>query len=70
MQLDFELINLITPSYQTKILTGHTLYMGDVHEILPVDMPEPLGKAVVTTTSMDASLNHCLAIGKSPSVCQ
>ena len=67
MQLDFELINLITPSYQTKILTGHTLYMGDV---LPVDMPEPLGKAVATTTSMDASLNHCLANGKSPSVCQ
>ena len=22
---------------------------GDVHEILPDDMPEPLGKAVVTT---------------------
>ena len=27
MQFGFELINLITPSYQIKILTGHTLYM-------------------------------------------
>ena len=27
MQLGLELINLITPSYQVKILTGHTLYM-------------------------------------------
>ena len=42
-----------------------TLYMVDVHEILPDDMPEPLGKAVVTTTTMDANLNHCLATGKS-----
>ena len=28
MQLGFELINLITPSYWIKILTGHSLYMG------------------------------------------
>ena len=28
-------------------------------------MPEPLGKAVVTTTTMDANLNHYLATGKS-----
>ena len=27
MQLGLELINLIAPSYQIKILTGHTLYM-------------------------------------------
>ena len=27
MQLGLELINLTTPSYQIKILTGHTLYM-------------------------------------------
>ena len=32
-------------------------------------MPEPLGKAVVTTTTMDANLNHCLATGKSSSGC-
>ena len=38
---------------------------GDVHEILPDDMPEPLGESVTTTTTMDANLNHCLATGKS-----
>ena len=27
MQLGLELTNLTTPSYQTKILAGHTLYM-------------------------------------------
>ena len=27
MQLGLELINLTIPSYQTKILTGHTLYV-------------------------------------------
>ena len=42
---------------------------GDVHEILPDDMPEPLGKAVVTTTTMDANFNHCLATGKSLTGC-
>ena len=42
---------------------------GDVHEILPDDTPEPLGKAVVTTTTMDATLNHCLATGKSLTGC-
>ena len=32
-------------------------------------MPEPLGKAVVTTTTMDGNLNHSLAIGKSFTGC-
>ena len=32
-------------------------------------MPEPLGKAVVSTTTMDANLNHCLATGKSLTGC-
>ena len=32
-------------------------------------MPEPLGKAVVITTTMDANLNHCLATGKSLTGC-
>ena len=41
---------------------------GDVHEILPGDMPEPLGEAVVTTT-IDANLNHCLATGISLTGC-
>ena len=65
MQLGLELINLIIPSYQIKILTGHTLY----NKILPDDMPEPLGKAVVMTATMDANLNHCLATGKSLTGC-
>ena len=38
---------------------------GNVQERLPHDMPEPLGKAVITTTTMDANLNHCLITGKS-----
>ena len=38
---------------------------GDVHEIFRDDMPDTLGEAVVTTTTMDANLNHCLATGKS-----
>ena len=38
---------------------------GIVQEILPDDMPEPLGKAVITTTTMDAILNHYLGTGKS-----
>ena len=42
---------------------------GDAHEILPDDMPEPFGKAVVTTTTRDANLNHCLATGKSLTGC-
>ena len=42
---------------------------GDVHEILPDDMPESLGKEVTTTTTMDANLNHCLATGKSLTGC-
>ena len=37
----------------------------DVQEILPDDMSEPLGKAVVTTTTIDANLNHCLGTGES-----
>ena len=66
MQLGLELINLTTLSYQIKILIGLTLF---VHEILPDDMPEPLGKAVVMTTTMDTNLNHCLATGKSLTGC-
>ena len=41
---------------------------GDVHEILPDEMPEPLGKAVVTTTTMDVNLNQC-STGKSLTGC-
>ena len=42
---------------------------GYVQEILPEDMPDPLGEAVTTTTTMDANLNHCLATGKSLTRC-
>ena len=42
---------------------------GYVQEILPDDMPDPLGEAVTTTTTMDANLNHCLATGKSLTGC-
>ena len=42
---------------------------GNVQEILPDDMPDPLGEAVITTTTMDANLNHCLATGKSLTGC-
>ena len=38
-------------------------------EILLDDMPDPLGKAVITKTTMDANLNHCLATGKSLTGC-
>ena len=41
----------------------------DVHEIVPDDMLELLGEAVVTTTSMDANLKLCLATGKSLTEC-
>ena len=40
-----------------------------VQESLPDDMPDPLGKAVIATTTMDANLNHCLATGKSLTGC-
>ena len=42
---------------------------GNVQEILPDNMAEPLGEAVITTTTMDANLNHCLATGKSLTGC-
>ena len=37
---------------------------GDVCKILSDDMSEPLGQAIVTTTTMDDNLNHCLATRK------
>ena len=38
-------------------------------QIIPDDMQELLGKTVVTTTTMDADLNHCLATGNSSTGC-
>ena len=42
---------------------------GHVQEIIPDDIPHPLGKPVTTTTTVDANLNHCLAIGRSVTGC-
>ena len=42
----------------------HTVY-GHVQEIIPNDIPDPLGKTVTITTAVDANLNHCLATGRS-----
>ena len=42
---------------------------GDVQEILPDDMPEPLGNAVDTNTTIDANLNDCLGTGNSLTGC-
>ena len=37
---------------------AHTIY-GHVQEIIPDDIPDPLGKSVTSTTTVDANLNHC-----------
>ena len=42
---------------------------GNVEEVIPDDIPEPLGKPVVITTTVDANLNHCLATGRSLTAC-
>ena len=45
-----------------------TVY-GHVQEIIPDDIPDPLGKPVKTTTTVDTNLNHCLATGRSVTGC-
>ena len=47
---------------------AHTVY-GHLQEIIPNDIPDPLGKTVTTTTTVDASLTHCLATGRSGTGC-
>ena len=42
---------------------------GHVQEIIPNDIPDPLGKTVTTTTTVDANFNHCLATGRSLTGC-
>jgi hypothetical protein len=42
---------------------AHTVY-GDEPEEIPQDLPEPKGKAVRTTTCVDANLYHCLVTGR------
>ena len=48
---------------------AHTVYGHHVQEIIPDDIPDPLGKSVATTTTVDANLNHCLATGRSLTGC-
>ena len=47
---------------------AHTIY-GHVQEIVPDDIPDPLGKPVTTTTTVDANKYHCLATGRSVTGC-
>ena len=47
---------------------GHTVY-GHVQELIPDNIPDPLGKSVTTTTTVDANLNHCLATARSVTGC-
>ena len=42
---------------------AHTVYCH-VQEIIPNDIPNPLGTTVTTTATVDANLNHCLATGR------
>jgi hypothetical protein len=53
-------------SLQVPTFDWERIY-GDVQEVIPNDIPEPLGKSVVTTTYLDANLLHCLATGRSVS---
>ena len=74
---------IITKDYATRFRTtepdysylpdqnfdwAHTVY-GHVHENIPDDIPNFLGKSVTTTTTVDANLNHCLATGRSVTGC-
>ena len=43
---------------------AHTVY-GHVQEIIPNDIPDPLGKTVTTTTTVDVNFNDCVATGRS-----
>ena len=54
-------------SYQ-KFDWAHTVY-GHVQEIILDDIPDPLGKTVTTTTTVDAHLNHCLTTDRSVTGC-
>ena len=47
---------------------AHTVY-GHVQEIIPDDIPHPLGKPLTTTTTVDANFDHCLATGRSVTGC-
>ena len=42
---------------------------GNVQEFIPNNCPNPLGKSVTTTTTLDSNLIHCLATGTSLTAC-
>ena len=42
---------------------------GNVQEIIPNDIPDPLDKTVTTTTTVDVNLIHHLATGRSLMCC-
>ena len=46
----------------------YTVY-GNVQEIIPNNCPKSLGKPVITTTTLDSNLLHCLATGASLTAC-
>ena len=45
-----------------------TVY-SHVQEIIPQDIPDPLGNYVAATTAVDANINHCLATWRSLTGC-
>ena len=47
---------------------SYTVY-GTVQEIIPNNCPNPLGKSVTSTTTLDANLLHYLATGASLTAC-
>ena len=47
---------------------AHMVY-AHVQQIIPNDIPDPLGKAVTTTMTVDANMNHCLVTGRSITGC-
>ena len=65
MQLGLGQLNQIIPTNLNKIL----IVYGHVQEVRPNDIPDPLGKTVTTTTTVDANLNHCLPTGRSLTGC-
>ena len=44
---------------------GNVQEIIPTHEIISSDCPKPVGKSVITTTTLDANLLHCLATGAS-----
>ena len=63
-----DLIRTSIPDYSSlpkdKYDWQQSIY-GNVHEIIPDDIPEPLGPEVVITTYVDANLCHDMTTGKS-----